>query len=66
MTTTQHIRQIQMIIAALEDARLTIQDIYLIYIDFRNTFGFIHHARLLLLMENLGFPKDAVEIVSNI
>ena len=66
MTTTQHIRQIQMIIAALEDARLTIQDIYLIYIDFRNAFGFIDHARLLVLMENLGCPKDAVEIVSNI
>ena len=59
-------RQIQMITAALEDARLTNKDIYLTYIDFRNAFGSIDHARLLALMEDLGFPKDAVEIVGNI
>jgi hypothetical protein len=59
-------RQIQMIIAALEDARLTNKDIYLTYIDFRNAFGSIDHTRLLALMEDLGFPLDAVEIVGNI
>ena len=55
-----------MITAALEDARLTTKDIYLTYIDFRNAFGSIDHARLLALMEDLGFPIDAVEIVGNI
>ena len=59
-------RQNQMIIAALEDARLTAKDIYLTYIDFRNAFGSIDHARLLALMEDLGFPIDAIEIVGNI
>jgi hypothetical protein len=59
-------RQIQMIIAALEDARLTANDIYLTYIDFHNVFGSIDHARLLPLMEDLSFPIDAVEIIGNI
>ena len=49
-------RQLQMIIAALEDAKLTNKDIYLTYIDFRNVFGSIDHARLLALMEDLGYP----------
>jgi hypothetical protein len=45
----------------LEDAKLTNHDIYLTYIDFRNAFGFIDHARLLALMEDLGYPKDTGE-----
>ena len=59
-------RQLQTIIATLEDARLTTKDIYLTYIDFRNAFGSIDHARLLAIMEDLGYPLDAVEIVGNI
>jgi hypothetical protein len=43
-------RQIQMIIASVEDARLTNKDIYITYIDFINAFGSINHARLLALM----------------
>ena len=59
-------RQIQMLIASLEDARLTNKDIYITYIDFKNAFGSIDHARLLATMEDLGYPTDAVEIVGNI
>src|SRR5579875_2167334 len=33
--------QLQTLIAALEDAQLTNQDIYILYIDFKNTFGSI-------------------------
>jgi hypothetical protein len=40
-STTQ---QLQIIISALEDAKLTNQDIYLLYIDFKNAFGSIDHA----------------------
>ena len=49
-------RQIQPIIATLEDARLTIKDIYLTYINFNNAFGSIDHARLLAIMVGLGYP----------
>ena len=59
-------RQIHMILAPLEDARLTNKDIYITYIDFRNAFGSIDHARLLALMEDLGYPSDAIEIIGNI
>ena len=53
-------------IAVLEDARLTKQDIYIIYIDFKNAFGSIDHARLLAIMTDLGYPQDVVALVGNI
>ena len=59
-------RQIQMIIATFEDAKLTNIDVYLIYIDFYNAFGSIDHVRLLVLMNDLGYSIDAIEIVGNI
>lgn len=59
-------RQIQIIIVTLDDVKLPNNDIYLAYIDFRNTFGFIYHVRLLALMEDLGYPSDAIELISNI
>jgi hypothetical protein len=37
-------RQLQLLIAALEDAKFTTQDIFLLYIDFKNAFGSIDHA----------------------
>ena len=59
-------RQIQTLIAALEDAQFTNQDIYLLYIDFKNAFGSIDHARLLAVIKDLGYPVDAVQIIGNI
>ena len=59
-------RQIQLVIAALEDAKFSKQDIYLLYIDFTNAFGSIDHARLLALMADLGYPEDAISIIGNI
>jgi hypothetical protein len=59
-------RQIQMLLSTLEDAKYTNQDIYILYIDFKNAFGSIDHARLLAIMEDLGYPKDLVELTGNI
>jgi hypothetical protein len=59
-------RQIQILIAALEDARLTTQDIYILYIDFKNVFGSIDHARLLTLMKDLGYLNDCINLIGNI
>jgi hypothetical protein len=59
-------RQLQTLIAALEDSRLTQQDIYLLYIDFKNAFGSIDHARLLAIMADLGYPQDAINLIGNI
>ena len=36
------------------------------YIDFKNAFGSIDHARLLAIMTDLGFLDDAVTLVGNI
>ena len=51
---------------ALEDACLTNKDLYLTYIDFKNDLGSVDHARLLVLMEDLGYPQDTVELIGNI
>ena len=59
-------RQIQLVIAALEDAKFSKQDIYLLYIDFTNAFGSIDHARLLAIMADLRYPEDAITIIGNI
>lgn len=55
-----------MIVAALEDAKHTSRDNHVGYIDFQNTFGTIDHARLLAIMDDLGFPPDVLEIVNDI
>jgi hypothetical protein len=54
------------LIAALEDLRFTQQDIYLLYIDFKNAFGSIDHTRLLAIMADLGYPQDAINLIGNI
>ena len=61
-------KQLQLLIAALEDARFTNQDIYIyiLYIDFKNSFGSIDHARLLAIMKDLGCPSDAIHLIGNI
>ena len=59
-------RQFQLLIIALEDVRFINQDIYLLYIDFKNAFGSLDHARLLAITKNLGYPEDAVTLIENI
>jgi hypothetical protein len=59
-------RKLQTLIAALEDSKLTQQDIYLLYIDFKNAFGSIDHARLLTIMADLDYPQDAINLIGNI
>jgi hypothetical protein len=50
----------------LEDAKFSNQDIYLLYIDFKNAFGSIDHAKLLTIMTVLGYPYDAIILVGSI
>ena len=59
-------RQIQMLIAALEDSKFSSQDIYLLYIDFTKAFGSSDHARLPAIMEDRDYPLDAVKLIGNI
>ena len=57
------LRQIQTLIATLQDTQFTNQDIYLLYIDFQNAFGSIDHARLLAIMKDLGYLEYATKLV---
>lgn len=59
-------KQLQTIIAALEDTKFSKQDIYVLYIDFKNTFGSIDHARLLTIVEDINYPQDAINLIRNI
>lgn len=58
--TTRHI---QKIIVALEDSKFTNQDIYLIYLDFKNAIGSIDHPKLLFIMEDLGYSTNIVKLL---
>jgi len=49
----------------IEDAKLVNEDINWTYIDFLNAFGFINHARLLAMLEDLEFFLDVVEIIGD-
>ena len=59
-------KQLQTLISALEDVRFTNQDIYILYIDLKNAFGSIDHARLLAIMKDLSYPQDAVALIGYI
>ena len=59
-------RQLQLLIATLEDARFTNQDVYILYIDFKNAFGSLDHARLLSIIKDLSYPETVVSLIGNI
>ena len=40
--------------------------IYIHYIDFKNAFGSIDHARLLAIMKDLEYPNESISLIGNI
>ena len=48
---------------AVDDAHVTGEELHVLYIDFENAFGSPDHARLLWVMEYLGLPQEAMEVV---
>ena len=57
------VRQIQTIIAALENNKFTNNDIHITYIDFKSAFSSIDHPRLLVIMEDLDYPLDTIKLI---
>jgi hypothetical protein len=47
----------------LEDAKLYKQEIYALIVDFTYAFNTTDHDKLLIVMFNLGFPTDAIDVV---
>jgi exonuclease III/ribonuclease HI len=59
-------QQAQTIIMALEDARATNQNIYMLAVDFSSAFNMLDQDKLLQIMFDLGFPTDAVDAVRSL
>jgi hypothetical protein len=62
--TTTH--QTEMMIMALEDAYLTRQNIYLLQADMTEAFDTVSHDKLRMILYDLGFPTDAIEVVKDL
>jgi hypothetical protein len=58
--------QLQMLVMVLEDAKLTGQNIYKIQVDFSSAFNMLDHDLLLMIMYDLGYPTDAVDVIKNL
>ncbi|GAB4822871.1 hypothetical protein N2152v2_009917 [Parachlorella kessleri] len=59
-------RQIHIVMNALEDAAMMRQDVYLLFVDFSSAFNTINHDQLLQIMCNLGFTHDAVRVIRDL
>jgi hypothetical protein len=59
-------RQLQLVVNALEDAKLHKQDIFMLWIDFTSAFNTTDHDKLLQIMYDLGYPSIAIENVKGI
>ena len=60
------IRQVNTMVSIIEDAALTHQDLYVLYIDFTNAFNSVDHDRMQELMLMLGFPDMATQAVMSL
>jgi len=47
----------------LENAKLYKQDVYALIVDFTSAFNTIDHDKLLIIMFDLGFPIDTIDVV---
>jgi len=47
----------------LEDAKLYKQDVYALIVDFTSAFNTTDHDKLLIIMFDLGFPIDTIDVV---
>ncbi|KAJ9506008.1 hypothetical protein QJQ45_016679, partial [Haematococcus lacustris] len=61
--TTQ---QLQMLVMALEDAKLAKADIYALLVDFTSAFNTTCQDKLLWIMHDPGFPTDATDAVKDL
>jgi len=60
------IRQIQMAESVLTDARLARRNIYYLFVDFSSAFNTVDHDKKLIVMHDLGFPIDCIEVIKDL
>ena len=58
--------QLQHLMHILSDAKISQQDIFMLYIDFSSAFNTVDHDKLLQIIYDLGFPEDAVRVVADL
>ncbi|KAK9807291.1 hypothetical protein WJX73_008814 [Symbiochloris irregularis] len=51
---------------ALDDAKMSCQNIMTMYIDFSSAFNTIDHDKLLVIMHKLGFPEASIEVIADL
>lgn len=59
-------RSLQSLLNVYEDARLSTQNVYAVYIDYSNAFNTINQDKLLQVLFDLGFPNVAIDAVKGI
>jgi ribonuclease HI len=59
-------QQLELFTSILEDARLCNKDLYLLQSDFVEAFDMVNHDKLLVVLFDLGFPTDAIEVVKHL
>ena len=60
------IRQLRNLMNVMSDARISHQDLYILYVDFSSAFNTIDHDKLLCIMHDLGFPADAIHVIADL
>ena len=59
-------RQLHTLVNVLSDAKLSEQNLFMLYIDFSSAFNTIDHDKLLQIMYDLGFPTDAINVIEDL
>ena len=59
-------RQLQNHINIISDAFHTNQDLFVLYVDFKNAFSMVSMDKLLCIMYDLGIPTDIIEVVKDL
>ena len=59
-------KQIELLCSLLEHAKFFHKDIYLLLLDCTEAFDTVDHVKLTRIMFKLGFPTDAIDVVSDL
>ncbi len=59
-------RQLQTVVSIMSDAKLSEQNLYMLYIDFSSAFNTIDHDKLLQIMYDLDFSTDTINVIANL
>ena len=60
------LHQLLYLTSIIEDAHIFHKNLYVLYVDWANAFGSVDHSRLTTMLDLLGVPQDAIEVVANL